>query len=282
MKKIQDYDSDEKPNWCANGCGDFGIWVALKKALAEMDLGGDDVLVVYGVGCHGHMVNFTRVNGFEGLHGRPIPVAEGAKTANHDLPVIVIAGDGDTYGEGLGHFITAARTNHDITVIVHNNQVYGLTIGQTSPTSMKGFKTKANPEGEISEPVNPMSLAISAGASFVSRSFAGDIPHAVDTIKQAVRHKGFSLVDIFQPCVTFNKLNTYQWFRERVYKLEGHDPSDKDAAFKKSLEDDKLPIGLFYREERETYEEQLDALKKAPLVRQKPETGRDKLLEEFL
>ena len=154
-----------------------------------------------------------------------------------DVPVIVVAGDGDTYGEGLGHFITAARTNHDVTVIVHNNQVYGLTIGQASPTSLKGFKTKTTPEGVVSEPINPISLAISAGASFVSRSFAGDVPHAVDMIKQAVEHEGFALVDVFQPCVTFNKLNTYQWFRERTYKLENHDSSSKEAALQKAFEE---------------------------------------------
>ena len=280
MKNVQDYDSDEKPNWCV-GCGDFGIWVAVKRALAEMDLSGDEVLIVYGVGCHGHMVNFTKVNGFEGLHGRPIPVAEGVKMANHDLPVIVVAGDGDTYGEGLGHFITAARTNHDITVVVHNNQVYGLTIGQTSPTSGKGLKTKANPEGELSEPVNPISLAISAGAGFVSRSFAGDVMHLTQTIKEAVNHKGFSLVDVFQPCVTFNKKNTYQWFKEKIYKLEGHDPKNKEEALKKSFEHDKLPIGIFYQESRPVYERQIPSLKKTPLVKQKIKIDKKKLFEEF-
>src|SRR3989344_3245930 len=275
-----DYDSGEKPNWCP-GCADFGVWMSLNTALIKLGKAGNEVLIVYGIGCHGHMVNFTKVNGFEGLHGRPIPVAEGAKIANSDLPVIVIAGDGDTYGEGLGHFITAAKSNHNITVIVHNNQVYGLTIGQTSPTSLKGFKTKTTPEGAPSDPLNPMALAIASGASFVARSFAGDIAHCADMISQAVLHKGFSIIDIFQPCVTFNSLNTYQWFRERIYKLEGHNSSDKEAAIKKGLEEEKLPVGIFYRENRETYEDSIKTIKNTPLAKQKLEVDKEKLLEEF-
>lgn len=279
--KPQDYDSGEKPNWCA-GCGDYGVWLSIKTAFSKLGLQSDGVLVVYGVGCHGHMVNFTKVNGFEGLHGRPIPVAQGAKIANHRLPVLVVSGDGDTYGEGIGHFIAAARANSDITCVVHNNQVYGLTIGQASPTSMRGFKAKSNPEGVISEPVNPIALAIASGATFVARGFAGDMAFTAELIMQAVEHRGFAVVDVFQPCVTFNSLNTYEWFRQRVYKLESHDASDRVAAMKKALETEKLPIGVFYREIRPAYEDELDIIKDVPLVSQSLVVDKDKLLAEFL
>ncbi len=282
--EVENSNSYVSENASLHNCGDFGIWASLKQAFIKQNLGGDDVLIVYGIGCHGHMVNFTKVNGFEGLHGRPIPAAEGAKLANHKLPIIVVAGDGDTYGEGLGHFITGARSNHNITVIVHNNQVYGLTIGQTSPTSAKGFKTKTTPDGAIAEPINPIGLALASGASFVARGFAGDMQHSAELIKQAMEHKGFALVDIFQPCVTFNYLNTYQWFRERVYKLENenHDSSNMESAMKKAFETERLPIGVFYKEEKQTYEESLPVISHEPLVNQPTKVNKGELLKEFL
>lgn len=281
--KPEDYDSNEKPTWCA-GCGDFGIWASVKTALSKLNLGNDEALIFYGIGCHGNTVSFTNINGFKGLHGRPIPAAEGAKMANHRLPIIVIAGDGDTYGEGMNHFLSAARSNHGIAVVVHDNQIYGLTTGQASPTTQKGAKTKTTPEGKIEEPVNPISIAIAAGSTFVARGFAGDPAFTSELIRQAIEHKGFAIVDVLQPCVTFNSLNTFNWFRERIYKLEDekHNASDKMAAMKKALETEKLPIGIFYREEKQSYEEQTPAIKETPLIRQKLEVDVNKLISEFL
>ncbi len=277
----EDYNSNEKPTWC-QGCGDFGLWLSVKTALSRLNIGADEALIFYGIGCHGNTVSFTNINGFKGLHGRPIPAAEGAKMANHKLPIIVIAGDGDTYGEGMNHFISAARSNSNITVVVHDNQIYGLTTGQASPTTLKGAKTKTTPEGKIEEPVNPITTAIAAGATFVARGFAGDPEFTTELIKKAIEHKGFALVDVFQPCVTFNSLNTFQWFRERLYKLENHDTSNKMAAMQKAFETERLPIGIFYREEKPTYEEQTPAIKETPLVKQKLEADFEKLVSEFL
>jgi 2-oxoglutarate ferredoxin oxidoreductase subunit beta len=210
-------------------------------------------------------------NVFNSLHGRPIPPAVAAKIANKDLTVIAISGDGDGYGEGGNHFVHAARRNHDITYLVHNNQIYGLTKGQTSPTSDIGFVTKTTPQG-APPPINPLTLAIAAGATFVARSFAGDIEHLAATIKQGIQHKGFALIDILQPCVSFNHKNTYRWYQERVYKLEqeqNYKPSEKNAAFIKAQEwGEHIPIGVFYREERPVYESAFPTLAKNSLVSQ--------------
>ncbi|MBI3033668.1 2-oxoacid:ferredoxin oxidoreductase subunit beta [Candidatus Woesearchaeota archaeon] len=209
MINPQSLNSGVFPNWCA-GCGDFSIFAALKNALVKMDMPVEKHFFTYGIGCHGHMVNFMKAYGFEGLHGRPIPVAEGAKLANRELNVIVVAGDGDTYGEGMSHLMHIMRRNFDITLIVHNNMVYGLTIGQASPTADCGFKSRSTPEGLIEHPVNPIALAIAGGATFVARGFAGDPAHLSSLIVEGVNHRGFSIIDVFQPCVTFNHINTYQ------------------------------------------------------------------------
>jgi len=223
---------------------------------------------------------------FNSLHGRPVPPAIGAKIANPALVVIAVSGDGDAYGEGGNHFIHAARRNHDITYLVHNNQVYGLTKGQASPTSDVGFITKTTPYG-ATNPVNPISLAIVSGASFVARGFAGDVEHLSDLIKKGITHRGFALIDILQPCIIFNHKNTFQWYRERVYKLEsenGYDSSDKKAALEKALEwGEKIPIGIIYRKELPVYEDQLPALHKGPLVTQEIAPKRaESLLAEFM
>ncbi len=254
------------PTWCP-GCGDFGIWMSLRDALAKLGIGPDDGLVVYGIGCHGNMHDWVNTYGIRALHGRTLPVAQGAKLANHKLPVIVVSGDGDCLGEGGNHFIHAAKRNPDITVLIHDNQVYGLTTGQASPTATKGFITKSTPQG-ADEPVNPLTLAIAAGATFVARAFAGDIPGLTEIIIKAVTHKGFSVVDISQPCVTFDKVHTYQWYRERLYKLEteGYKPDNKLKAIEKAMEwGDKIPIGIFYKEEKLTSEERESALSAGPL-----------------
>jgi 2-oxoglutarate ferredoxin oxidoreductase subunit beta len=255
-----------KPTWCP-GCGNYGIWMALKGAIGKANVPHEKVVIVYGVGCHGNMRDWMHVYGVEGLHGRAIPMAQGIKLANPELTVIVVSGDGDCLGEGGNHFLHASKRNPDITVILHDNQVYGLTTGQASPTAKKGFKTKSTPEGSVDEPVNPLALSLIAGATFVSRGFSGELGHLTDTMTAAITHKGFSVVDVLQPCVTFDKVHTYQWYRERVYKLDDtHNPADRGMALSRALEwGDRIPLGLVYRETRETSEEREAALANGPL-----------------
>ncbi len=254
--------------WCP-GCGDFGIWTALKDALSKLGIGPDDALLVYGIGCHGNMSDWMRTYAFVGLHGRALPVAQGAKLANHKLPVICVCGDGDCLGEGGNHFIHAAKRNSNITVLIHDNQVYGLTTGQASPTAEPGFKTKSTPQGAVDEPINPLTLSLTAGATFVARGFAGDIPGLSQIIADAVNHKGFSVVDILQPCVTFDKVHTYAWYRQRLYQLqaEGYKPDNKLEAIKRAMEwGDKIPLGIFYKEDKPTSEDREPALARSPLL----------------
>ena len=283
MVKIADY-AGGKTAWCP-GCGNFGILNALKQALVALEIEPYRVLMVSGIGQAGKLPHYTKGNVFNSLHGRTLPVATGAKIANPELIVIAVAGDGDGYGEGGNHFINAARRNNDITYLVHNNQVYGLTKGQASPTSDFGFVTKTTPQG-ADMPLNPIALAIAAEASFVARGFAGDVNHLSQLIMQGVQHQGFALIDVLQPCPTFNHKNTYTWYRERVYKLEGngYDPGNKLAAFEKAQEwGDSIPIGLIYRKERATFEERLPALKKEVLARRKlGPMPAEKLLGEFM
>ena len=272
------------PAWCP-GCGNFGILAAVKKTLVELNLDPHGILLVSGIGQAGKLPHYTKGNVFNSLHGRPVPPAIGAKLANRELTVIAISGDGDGYGEGGNHFVHAARRNHDITYLVHNNQIYGLTKGQTSPTSDIGFVTKTTPQG-APPPINPITLAIAAGASFVARAFAGDIDYLSQIIKQGINHRGFALIDILQPCVSFNHKNTYQWYKERVYKLEqdgNYDISDKNAAIKKAQEwGEHIPIGVFFREDRPTYESAFPVLVKDTLVSQPIEPLKtEKLLAEL-
>jgi 2-oxoglutarate ferredoxin oxidoreductase subunit beta len=258
------------PTWCP-GCGDYGIWMALKNALMELGIGPDDALLVYGIGCHGNMSAWMRTYAVEGLHGRTLPLSQGAKLANHTLPVIAIAGDGDCLGEGGNHFIHAAKRNPDITVILHDNQVYGLTTGQASPTAKDRLKTKSTPDGVTDAPVNPLALGLVSGATFAARGFSGDIPGLGKLIAAAVRHKGFSVVDILQPCVTFNHLHTYQWYRERLYPLAGtgYEPDNRIRAIEKSMEwGDKIPLGILYEESLPTSEDREPALGETTLARQ--------------
>lgn len=264
------FEAPNFPTWCP-GCGNYGIWTALKQALTELQLEPHQVVVVFGIGCSGNESNFVYTYGFHGLHGRALPVAEGIALANQGLTTIVVGGDGDGYGEGMAHFIHTIRANPNITYIVHDNQVYGLTKGQTSPTSEHGFKTPSTPTGNPDSPINPISLAISAGAGFVARGFAGDAAHLQQLIVAAIRHRGFSLVDVFQPCVTFNSLNTYAWFYKRVVKLESlkHDPADMQAAWVMSQHStDQIPLGIFYQKDQPTLEDGFPILKNKPLVQQ--------------
>ena len=282
MVTINDY-AGLTPAWCP-GCGNFGILNGVKKALVDLNLEPDRVLLVSGIGQAGKLPHYARGNVFNSLHGRPIPVAVAAKMVNQELTVIAVSGDGDAYGEGGNHFLHAMRRNHDITYLVHNNQVYALTKGQASPTSDTGYVAKTTLEGAPS-PVNPLALAVAAGAGFVARSFAGDADHLEEMIKRGIRHRGFALIDILQPCVTFNHVNTWDWYRQRVYKLEaGYNPGDKAAAFNKAQEwGDRIPIGVIYEQSRPTFEEHLHALKEGPLVKQKTEpVGVERLINEFM
>ena len=242
----------------------------MKKALVDLDIDPHELLLVSGIGQAGKLPHYLKGNVFNSLHGRPIPPAIGAKLANKNLTVIAVSGDGDGYGEGGNHLVHAARRNHDITYLVHNNQIYGLTKGQTSPTSDIGFVTKTTPQG-APPPINPIILSIAAGATFVARAFAGDTDYLSSIIKQGIKHHGFAVVDILQPCVSFNHRNTYQWYRERVYKLEEdeYNPSDKLNAFKKAQEwGNRIPIGVFYIEDRPIYEDGFSIFQKDTLVSQ--------------
>ncbi|MCW4034166.1 MAG: thiamine pyrophosphate-dependent enzyme [Candidatus Bathyarchaeota archaeon] len=263
MVTLDDLKTPKTNTWCP-GCGNFGILMAFKKALIELGLQREDVVLVSGIGCHGKMVNYVNINGFHGIHGRVIPAAQGIKLANPDLTVVGFAGDADQYNEGWGHFAHAMRTNMDMTLIVHDNMVLGLTTGQATSTSQQGFKSKSTPYGVIPPMLNPVAHALISNGSFVARGFSGDMFHLKSLMVEAIRHRGFAVIDVFQPCVSFNYLNTYDWFTQRVYKLEeqGHDPTDKQQALQKALEwGDRIPIGIFYKEERPTYHDSLPHVK---------------------
>jgi len=287
MLTQQDYRSNVKPIYCP-GCGDYGVLAALTKAMADLQLDPDNTVVVSGIGCSSSIPHDLKVYGIHGLHGRLLPIAEGVKFANKNLTVIGAGGDGDGYGIGLGHFIHAIRRNVDITYIVMNNEIYGLTTGQASPTSLLGHKTKTSPYGVIERPVNPIALALAAGATYVARGFSGDPNHLAMLIENGIKHKGFAFIDVMSPCVTFNTLNTYDWFRKRVYKLEDtdHDPSNFEKAMQKAIEFDldnnKMPIGLFYKKEVATYED-LDVAEREGAIVDEPFPSKEdvaKVLEE--
>lgn len=273
------------PTWCP-GCGNFGIWLALKEAFARIGIGPSDGLVVYGVGCHGNMYDWMKMYGFVGLHGRTLPVAQGAKLANHTVPIVVVSGDGDGLGEGGNHFLHAAKRNPDLTVMLHDNQLYSLTTGQASPTAKPGFKTKSTPDGVFDAPINPLVLSIASGATFVARAFAGDTPGLIALMVEAINHKGFAVLDIMQPCVTFDKEHTYDWYRQRLYKLEtqGYVPDNKIKAIEKAMEwGDKIPYGIFYKEQRPTSEDHEPAIANGPLAKQPLGTiNLDSVLNEFI
>lgn len=262
--------STVKPTWCP-GCGNYAILAALRQALIQLAIPPEQLVIVYGIGCSGNMADFNHVYGLHALHGRAVANAIGIKLANHQLKVIVVGGDGDLYGEGLNHLISGARGNHDITVLVHNNQMYSLTTGQSSPTSVVGSKSKSTPTGLIDQALNPLTMAIDAGASFVARGYVGQATQLIALMKQAIEHSGFSLLDIFQPCPTFNKQNTYQWFNQHVYNLneKEHDTSDQQLAWQKARQTDKLPIGLFYQNKQNVaHHQQIAVIKEKTLLSQ--------------
>jgi 2-oxoglutarate/2-oxoacid ferredoxin oxidoreductase subunit beta len=246
---IADLKGKVDPDWCP-GCGDFGVLAAVQKALVELQIPTHNVVTISGIGCSSNFPGYINTYGMHTLHGRALAVATGLKLANHELTVLVTGGDGDGFGIGGNHFVHSMRRNVDLLYIVMDNQIYGLTTGQTSPTSRLGMKTKSMPFGNIEAPINPISLALAAGATFIARGFSAEQKHLTELIKQGILHKGFSFLDVFSPCVTYNHDNTYQWFRPRVKKLEddsAYDASDWTAAMQKSLLwGEEIPIGKFF------------------------------------
>lgn len=238
------------PNWCP-GCGDYGLLASTTRALENMGYDPHDVVIVSGIGCSSNFPHFTSAYGFHAVHGRALPTAMAIKLVNPDLKVIAVGGDGDGYGIGVGHFVHNIRRDLDITYLVMNNQIYGLTLGQASPTSTLHHITITSPEPGVEEnPVNPLTLALGAGANFVARGFSGKVKQLENLIERGINFSGFSFIDVLSPCVTFNRLNTYNWFKERVYNLQekNHDTSNQPQAFAKALEwGDKIPLGLFYQ-----------------------------------
>ena len=282
MVSIDDYGHYETA-WCP-GCGNFSILEAVKQGLVDSGIAPHEVLLVSGIGQAAKAPHYLNANVFNGLHGRALPVATGAKLANPDLRIIVESGDGCNYGEGGNHFLAAIRRNIDVTLIVHNNQIYGLTKGQASPTSEEGLVTKAQPEGVASLPFNPIAVAVAMQASFVARGFSGMIEHLAGLIQQGLAHEGFALIDVLQPCVSFNKVNTFAWYKKRCYTLpDEYDPSDWQAAMQTAVEwGDKIPLGIIYRNQRTSFEKRFSVLQRGPLVGQDTDLGElKKILEKF-
>jgi len=284
MVSLSDYENQVPIAWCP-GCGNFAILNALKQALVELKKQPHQILLVSGIGQAPKLPHYLRCNAFVGLHGRSLPVATAAKTVNHKLTVIVIGGDGDCYSEGGNHLIHTIRRNPDITLLVHNNQVYGLTRGQASPTCEMGFITKVQTHGVLLPPLNPLTLAISQDASFVGRGYAGKGDHLKELIKEAVLHPGFALIDILQPCVSFDHKHSYSWYQERVYTIGSkYDSANKPAAFQKAQEwGDKIPLGTIYKKERRIFEQQQPVLEMGTLISQVPDPGKlNAVLDEFI
>jgi len=268
--------------WCP-GCGNFTIWKVLKETLTELDIEPQKVVMVSGIGQAAKMPHYLRCNVFNGLHGRALPPATAIKTVNPNLVVIAESGDGDMYGEGGNHFIHTIRKNPDIINIVHNNMVYGLTKGQASPTSRQGFVTPVQINGVIMEPFNPLTVAIALNASFVARTSTVDTEKMKMVLKQAINHPGYALVDIFQPCVSFNKVNTFKWFKEHTYYLEDeYDSQNKSDAFNRASETEKLPLGVFYvNRKRKIFEQSMSVYheNKTAVINRKEEL---KILQNFI
>ncbi|RME65389.1 MAG: 2-oxoacid:ferredoxin oxidoreductase subunit beta [Nitrospirae bacterium] len=268
MKPTIEQYKGQEPAWCP-GCGNFSILETLKEALVELEIPPYRATIVSGIGQAGKLPHYMKCNTFNGLHGRTLPVATGIRLVNPDMLVIAVAGDGDCYGEGGNHLLHAIRRNINVKLFVHNNQIYGLTKGQASPTSTSEIHSKTQPFGVLSESLNPIALAVALDCSFVARGYAGAQEHLKELMKKALLHRGFALLDILQPCVTFNRINTYQWYSERVRPIGSeHDPADRKKAFELALRwGDEIPIGIFYINERDTMEEQIPVLKEGPLFK---------------
>ena len=278
MKTIYDFERPAETAWCP-GCGNFSIIRIVKEALSELAIPQERLVMVSGIGQAAKTPQYIKTNFFNGLHGRSLPAATAIKASNPELVVVCESGDGCTYGEGGNHFIHAIRRNPGLTNIVHNNMVYGLTKGQASPTSRRGFVTPVQITGVTNEPFNPIAVAIALNAAFVARAFSGDIEQTKAVVKQAILHRGYALVDLFQPCISFNKVNTLQWYKEHTYWLDtAHDPTDRVAAMTLALMTDKFPLGVLYKNgDNPPFEENLAAFRtdKTPLY--KRTADRDKL-----
>lgn len=288
MATFKDFRNNVKPNWCP-GCGDFSVQAAIQKAAANVGLEPEEVAVITGIGCSGRLSGYINAYGVHGVHGRSLPLAQGVKMANKDLTVIASGGDGDGYAIGMGHTIHALRRNMNMTYIVMDNQIYGLTKGQTSPSSAPGFITKSTPKGNIEQNVAPLELAISSGATFVAQGFSSDIKGLTKMIEDAINHDGFSFVNVFSPCVTYNKVNTYDWFKENLTSkedIEDYDATDKQNAMRNILAYESLVKGIVYQDsETPSYESQIDELGETSLAKKDihiDETQFNELIEQFV
>lgn len=288
MATFKEFRNNVKPNWCP-GCGDFSVQASIQRAAANVGLEPDNLAVVSGIGCSGRISGYINSYGLHGIHGRSLPIAQGVKMANRDLTVIASGGDGDGFAIGLGHTIHAIRRNIDITYIVMDNQIYGLTKGQTSPRSDVGFKTKSTPQGSVESALSVMEMALTAGGTFVAQSFSSDLKELTSLIEQGINHKGFSLINVFSPCVTYNKVNTYDWFKENLVKLsdvEGYDPSNKEMAMQTLMQNKGLVTGLIYQnKEQKSYQELISGYSEDPLVESDLQLEKDqfeKLVAEFM
>jgi len=271
MVSINDYESSYANQWCP-GCGNFGILAAMKDALVNLGISPEELLIISGIGQAAKTPHFLKCNMFHALHGRALPLATGAKMANHHLKILVNSGDGDCYGEGGNHFMHAIRRNVDLTLLVHNNKTYGLTKGQASPTSDIGMVTPLQPYGVIAEPFNGLAVALSLGAGFVARGFSGNLEHLSGLIQAGMQHKGISLIDILQPCVSFNRINTYDWYKKRVYDLIAEDyvPHNFEKAMNLARQwGDRIPIGILYQEEKAAFMDRVEMFQQDPLISQK-------------
>jgi 2-oxoglutarate ferredoxin oxidoreductase subunit beta len=267
MRKDKDYHLTD-PTWC-KGCGIYGIFAALKKTAIALDLDPEQLVIVTGIGCHGRLNNYFRSYGFHALHGRTLPVASGVKLSNPSLSVLGISGDGDAYSIGLGHFIHSLRRNINITYLVVDNRIFALTQGQTSPTSETGFVSVSTPYGSKELNLNGPQLALASGGSFIARGFSGDPKQLSTLIEKGIQHKGFALIEVLSPCVTHNKVNTYQWFKKNIYNLDDdsdHNPRDKMKAWKTLSNEKKIPLGLIYVEKRPSYEDLVFGKEVKPIV----------------
>lgn len=285
---VKDYrEHAQQSTWCP-GCGDFAVVAAMQRAMVSLNLKPHQVVAVTGIGCSGKFNYYFGSYAFNSMHGRSLPVAQAIKIANRDLVVVAAGGDGDGYGIGVGHFVHACRRNIDITYIVMDNHIYGLTTGQTSPTSKKGFKTKTTPYGAAEYPIRPLPLALASGCGFIAQGFSGNVKHLQSLFEAAISHKGFALVNVLSPCVTFNKEETYDWWRENVINLdekEGYDPTDRMQAFATVHEANSLVTGIVFKEERNDYQDELPNYDESPLVHQdlsRPIAERERLLEPFM
>ncbi len=287
MATFKDFRNQVKPNWCP-GCGDFSVQAAIQRAAANVGLEPNELAVISGIGCSGRISGYINAYGLHGIHGRSLPIAQGVKMANRELTVIASGGDGDGFAIGLGHTIHAIRRNLDVTYIVMDNQIYGLTKGQTSPRSAEGFKTKSTPEGSIEASLSPLEMAMAAGATFVAQSFSSNLKQLTELIEAGINHKGFSLINVFSPCVTFNKVNTYDWFKENIVNtddIENYDPSNRVMAMTSLMETNSMLCGLIYQNtEKKSYQELIPGFKEQGLAHQDltlTESEFEELVAEF-